>query len=202
MNEIAIRNLAELEEAGLRQAAEVFVDGFYDSLRFFAADRGKLARALEHALVREQFAVALTEGRVVGIFAFSTGQKRAFRFDKQVLRKELGWLRGGVFYILVRQELEKPLELKERQCYFESVATAEEARGRGIATKLHDHLLLMLDYDEYILEVVDTNSAAIRLYEKLGYTVFKRKPQRWFRKQAGFNARLYMKKQADKPVPR
>ena len=197
MDGIVIRNLAELGQDGLRQATEVFVDGFFQSLQFFSKDRARLVRALEHALVKERFFVALMDGKVLGIFAFSAGRLRAFRLDRDVLRKELGWLKGSLFHAFVRQELEKPLGLKDRQCYFEEVATAEAARGKGVATRLHDHLHAVLDFDEYILEVVDTNTAAVRLYEKLGYAEFKRKQQRWFRKQAGFNARIYMKKRAD-----
>ncbi|MGZ7440650.1 GNAT family N-acetyltransferase [Paenibacillus sp. TH7-28] len=197
MDGIVIRNLAELGQVGLRQATEVFVDGFFQPLQFFCKDRARLVRALEHALVKERFCVALMDGGVLGIFAFSAGRQRAFRLNPDILRKELGWLKGSLFCAFVRQELEKPLGLKDRQCYFEAVATAEAARGKGVATRLHDHLLSVLDFDEYILEVVDTNTAAVRLYEKLGYAEFKRKPQRWFRKQVGFNARIYMKKYAD-----
>lgn len=193
MGDFVISNLAELGDEEVRQAADIFVEGFYDSLRYFSADPSKLAKALMHAMVKEQFFVALEKGAVLGIFAYSAGRKRAFRFNRAVLRRELGWLRGTLFYGLVRQELERPLDLADRQCYFEAVATAKEARGRGVASRLNDELVSHLGYEDYILEVVDTNVAAIRLYEKLGYVEFRRKPQRWFRKQAGFNARIYMK---------
>lgn len=193
MGDFVISNLAELGDEEARQVADIFVEGFYDSLRIFSADSGKLAKALMHAMVKEQFFVALEEGKVLGMFAYSAGRKRPFRFNRAVLRRELGWLRGTLFYNLVRQELEKPLELADRQCYFEAVATAKEARGQGVASRLNDELVIRLGYEDYILEVVDTNIAAIRLYEKLGYVEFRRKPQRWFRKQAGFNARIYMR---------
>lgn len=193
MGDFVISDLAELGDEEVRQAADIFVEGFYDSLRYFSADPGKLAKALVHAMVKEQFFVALEEGKVLGIFAYSAGRKRPFRFHRAVLRRELGWLRGTLFYNLVRQELEKPLELADRQCYFEAVATAKEARGRGVASRLNDELVTRLGYEDYFLEVVDTNTAAIRLYEKLGYVEFRRKPQRWFRKQVGFNARIYMR---------
>ncbi|MCK8488852.1 hypothetical protein M0651_16905 [Paenibacillus sp. MBLB2552] len=58
---------------------------------------------------------------------------------------------------------------------------------------MNDELVTRLGYEDYFLEVVDTNTAAIRLYEKLGFVEFRRKPQRCFRKQAGFNARIYMR---------
>lgn len=183
------------------QAAEIFVEGFYDSLRYFTSDRDKLAKAIVHALVREQFFVALEREQVLGIFAYSAGQKRAFRFQRAELQRELGWLRGSLFYFLVRRELEKPLHLAEGQCYFEAVATAKQARGRGVASQQNNELISRLGYDDYILEVVDTNTAAIRLYERLGYAEFRRKPQRWFWKQAGFNARLYMRWMQDQARP-
>ncbi|MFR9710115.1 hypothetical protein ACL02P_11955 [Paenibacillus sp. MB22_1] len=72
------------------QAAEIFVEGFYDSLRYFTSDRDKLAKAIVHALVREQFFVALEREQVLGIFAYSAGQKRAFRFQRAELQRELG----------------------------------------------------------------------------------------------------------------
>ncbi|MNM77034.1 Acetyltransferase (GNAT) family protein [compost metagenome] len=193
MGDIVISNLAELGDDEARQATGIFVEGFYDMLRFFSADPVRLAKALEHALVKEQIYVAMEGEKVLGIFAYSVGQKRPFRFNLTVLRHTLGWIKGGLFYHFVRQELGKPLDLADRQCYFEAVATAKEARGRGVASLLNNELISRLGYEDYILEVVDTNIAAIRLYEKLGYTEFRRKPQRWFRKQAGFNARIYMR---------
>ena len=47
-----------------------------------------------------------------------------------------------------------------------------------------------MSYNEYILEVVDANTSAIRLYEKLGYVEFARKPAP---KKSGFNYFVYMK---------
>ncbi|GJM79229.1 hypothetical protein HMSSN139_17250 [Paenibacillus sp. HMSSN-139] len=192
MGDFMISNLAELGDEEVRQAADIFVEGFYDSLRYFSADPGKLAKALVHAMVKEQFSLRWKRGKC---WESSLIQRdgRPFRFHRAVLRRELGWLRGTLFYNLVRQELEKPLELADRQCYFEAVTTAKEARGRGVASRLNDELVTRLGYEDYFLEVVDTNTAAIRLYEKLGYVEFRRKPQRWFRKQVGFNARIYMR---------
>jgi len=45
-------------------------------------------------------------------------------------------------------------------------------------------------YSEYVLEVIDTNAPAIRLYEKLGYREFTRTPAV---KGSGFNYYVYMK---------
>jgi ribosomal protein S18 acetylase RimI-like enzyme len=47
-----------------------------------------------------------------------------------------------------------------------------------------------MHYSEYILEVADTNTPAIRLFEKLGYKEFTRKPAP---KKSGFSHFVYMK---------
>jgi ribosomal-protein-alanine N-acetyltransferase len=53
-----------------------------------------------------------------------------------------------------------------------NVAVAPEYRGRGIATKLLEHLFELTAGDGrrgYTLEVRVSNNSAIRLYEKLGF---------------------------------
>lgn len=194
MEEVVIKRLSEMDEAGVEQAADIFADSFYEALRMFSKDRAVLAKAMKHSFVRDRFFAALADGRVVGIFGYSTSEGRAHRFDKRQAQAALGAWKGWLFHTFVRGEMEKPLGLTGRQCYIESVATDRRARGKGIATKLQHHLIEALDCDEFILEVVDTNTNAIRLYEKLGFTVFRKKKQRFFRKQAGFNERWYMRK--------
>lgn len=194
MESLSIKKLADLDASGRDQAVEIFTDGFLRSLQFISKDQTRLARALRHTFVGDQFYTAVENGRILGIFAYSTNRSRAFSFDKRVFQKELGRIKGSFVYAVLYRELGKPLDFNDRQCYFESVATAREARGRGIATLLNNHLIAELDYDEFILEVVDTNTNAYRLYEKLGYTVINRKKQRFFPKLAGFNERIYMKR--------
>ncbi|GIO87166.1 hypothetical protein J25TS5_40980 [Paenibacillus faecis] len=194
MESLSIKKLADLDASGRDQAVEIFTDAFLRSLQFMSKDQTRLTRALRHAFVGDQFYTAVENGKVLGIFAYSTNRARAFSFDKQIFQKEFGRIKGSFIYKVLHGELGKPLDFNDRQCYFESVATAREARGRGIATLLNNHLIDMLDFDEFILEVVDTNTSAYRLYEKLGYTEIKRKKQRLFPKLAGFNERIYMKR--------
>lgn len=190
---LQMRRLSELEETALKEAARVFVEGFYQHLKMFSSDKEALIRAFEHALVPEQFFVAMEGGRIVGITAFSTNRKRSIRIRKPLLQTAFGRFRGWLIFSFLSQELERPLSISDHQCYIESVATAPEARGKGIAYALQTYILETLPYTEFILEVVDTNATAIRLYERLGYRVFDKRKQRLFRRQAGFNERWYMK---------
>ena len=47
-------------------------------------------------------------------------------------------------------------------------------------------------YDEFLLDVMDNNSAALKTYEKLGFREYKREPFRGG-KNKGIKERVYMK---------
>jgi ribosomal protein S18 acetylase RimI-like enzyme len=106
-------------------------------------------------------------------------------------QKAFGLIQGGLIYLMMHQQ---PIPIETHQAYIEDIVTAGDARGKGVATKLITHLMNSLPYDEYTLEVVDTNVNAKKLSEKLGFVVFEKKEQRLFKKQAGFNERIYMQK--------
>lgn len=193
MEQPAIHRLADLDERYLDQAVRVFVEGFYEPLRFFSDDKTLLVEAMKHSFVKERFFAAVDGDRVLGILAYSDNRGRAHRLSRSALIRAFGPVKGRLAYLLMGREFQKPLELKDdNQVYIESVATAPEARGRGVATALLNDLFARLPFDAYILEVADTNTAAVRLYRKLGITVFRTKKQRWLRKRVGFNERLYM----------
>ena len=86
-----------------------------------------------------------------------------------------------------------PFEFPAETGSIEFVATAVEHRGKGAAFGLIEHIMAITRYKQYILEVADNNTAAIRLYEKLGFKEFKRTPS--LHKRAGFDYFLYMKKE-------
>lgn len=60
-----------------------------------------------------------------------------------------------------------------------NVAVSEAYRGRGIATKLVNELIVQLRQNgnyQLTLEVRQSNTPAIKLYEKLGFTQVGRRP--------------------------
>lgn len=199
MEALQIKKLADLDDTYQEKVAEVFVDGFYDAFLYtFSKEKQALVNALKHCFKKEFYYTGLLNDQVVGIIAYSTNKERAQQLDKKILQKELGTLKGSLCHFLLSRELENPLDMPDNQIYIESIATRKEARGKGVATKLIHHVMDELEYDEVTLEVVDTNTNAVRLYEKLGFSIFKRKKKRFFREQAGFNERLYMIKHIKK----
>lgn len=74
----------------------------------------------------------------------------------------------------------------------EFVATAAEHRGKGVASAIIEHIVKVTPFSAYILEVADTNLAAVKLYEKLGFKEFMRTPEP-HSKRSGINYLVYMK---------
>jgi ribosomal protein S18 acetylase RimI-like enzyme len=74
-----------------------------------------------------------------------------------------------------KREFQKPpIEIGDKIASVEFVATASKFRGKGVASAIMNYLFTFPQYNEYVLEVADTNTNAVKLYEKLGYKEFKR----------------------------
>lgn len=195
VNHFTISSLAELDGRMLNQTVQLFVEGFFKQ----AADLMKVglqpcADAFKHSFIKEHYYVALQDGNVLGLLAVSSRKGRSHAFNKSILQQEFGFWKGSLVLYFLKKELEKPIYLNPEQCYIESVTTSEKARGQGVATALIQYLFEHLEYKEFLLEVVDTNVSAFRLYERLGFTVFKRKKAGLFDKKSGFNERWYMRR--------
>ncbi|MFD9941288.1 GNAT family N-acetyltransferase [Nonomuraea sp. NPDC059023] len=185
---------ADLHESYRRSIAEIFVDGFGPDFAFFSTDHGKLTDVLQHTLVLDLFYVALVDDRPAGIAACTNGRQLSFRHDKRELRRHLGFYKGTIAHIVFGREFYKPLPYtRDRLASLEFVATGASYRGMGVATTLLTHLLALPQYDEYVLaDIADTNTAALGLYEKLGFREFKREKVN-HTKRTGINAYVSMR---------
>ncbi len=173
MADLSVVRLSELSPVPRAEVSRLFVQAYKDDLQPLCKDLGRWARALEPAFVPERFLVAVRDSKVVGMAAFSVGSHRALRLDARAMRRHLGLLRGSLLYLAMSRSFHKKLKYPPTTAYIEAVATAAEARGQGVATTIFEHLHA-LPYQELILDVVDTNTGAKRLYERLGYVEFER----------------------------
>jgi ribosomal protein S18 acetylase RimI-like enzyme len=184
----------QLGEAYRHRIAEVLVTGFAEDFSYFSTDPGTLADLFEHLIVLERFYVVLLDGEPAAIASLTTHDEQCFRPRWHEFRRHLGLLRGLVAYVVVRTQFLGSYDgAKDGLAEIGFVATAPAHQGRGLGTALLEHLLALPDYREYVLEEIkDTNAAALALYAKLGFTVYKRRPER-FAKRAGFSEYLSMK---------
>jgi ribosomal protein S18 acetylase RimI-like enzyme len=76
------------------------------------------------------------------------------------------------------------------------LAVREEYRGRGIATRLVRmaiDAMIARDADEIALETETTNTAAMKLYERLGFLRSKRLHRYYLNGNTAFRLMLYLK---------
>ncbi|TID22113.1 acyl-CoA N-acyltransferase [Venturia nashicola] len=80
--------------------------------------------------------------------------------------------------------------------YIAMLATVQEFRGKGIATnlvKLAIEAMKSRDADEVVLETEDSNTASLRLYERLGFLRSKKLHRYYLNGNTAFRLILYLK---------
>jgi len=178
------------------QMSAIFVEGFYQWLNYFSKDKEKLSKAFAHIFDLGAFYIAVENGEIAAIVACTTGKPPLIGLDKATLVKNLGLVRGNFAHFMLTKHLIRrkyPFVIPTGTGTIEFVATAPNHRGKGAAHGLITHIMETTSYTEYLLEVANNNTPAVRLYEKLGFTEFTRAPAP---KQSGFNHLSYMKAEA------
>lgn len=176
------------------EMSTIFVDGFYQWLHYFSKNKAKLYRTFAHMFNPEVFYTGIVDGKIAAIAA-CTNHIPSVQLKYKEFRKHLGLVRGSMAYMILKNEFEKkqyPFPMVGNMGAIEFVATSVDNRGQGVATKLLQSIIASNTYNEYVLEVADTNTNAIKLYEKLGFEAFMRIPQK-HSKRSGVNELVYMK---------
>lgn len=153
------------------QMSRIFADGFTQWLEYFSKDKTKIANAFAHTFALDQFYVAVADGKVAAMAACTDGTALSLRLDPKELRKHLGFFKGSLAALILKKQFETPLaNPSPEKGSIEFVGTALEFRGQGAASRLIRHFLDYMPYKEYfIYEVADTNTPAMKLYQKLGF---------------------------------
>ncbi|KAF1809381.1 N-terminal acetyltransferase C complex catalytic subunit MAK3 [Eremomyces bilateralis CBS 781.70] len=89
--------------------------------------------------------------------------------------------------------------------YIAMLAVEEEFRGKGIATSLVQSSILSMKEkgaDEVILETEVTNTASLRLYQRLGFLRTKRLHRYYLNGNTAFRLALYLKEGVSLKEPR
>ena len=161
-----------------RGISEIFAEGFTQWLVFFSKDPKRIAAAFAHMFVLDQFYVAVSNGQVVGMAACTDGNSFSVKLDKKELRKHLGFFKGSMASFFLKKEFETTLDYPEPGVgSIEFVGTAAESRGQGVASQIIRYMIEHTPYQVYVIkEVADTNIPAMKLYHKLGFDEYNRKP--------------------------
>ena len=173
--------------------SEIFVDGFGNWFVTLSKNNELLIRAFSHMFVLDMFYVAIIDNEIAGITACTNGKAGAVAHDRKELIKHFGFIKGTIINMIFNKEFnKKTIETGEKTGSIEFVATLKKYHRQGIASGLINGIIKITEYNEYILEVADTNYNALKLYEKLGFREFKRIEHK-YKKQSGINYLIYMK---------
>lgn len=183
--------------------------GFSDELRLSAAELydaafgSKLSIAIPNpisrmAVLKEGFNpvfsfVAVSTDEMVGIAGFKTAQgSLTGGISFRVLKEGIGYW-GAIRAVLVLALLER--KQSAGQLLMDGIGVSPKMRGRGIGTKLLHSLMEYAKKEGYRsvrLDVIDTNPAARRLYERVGFIPVKTKKFTYLKWLLGFGAATQM----------
>ncbi len=175
--------------------SRIFVEAFYQWFQYFSKDTEKLALAFENTFVWDRFYFAVCDGKICGITACTDGKSPSIKLIRKDLVKHLGFVKGTIANLVLKNELENhpyPFELSSDTMSIEFVAVDKGFRNKSVATNLIKHIIENNNCSEFILEVADTNESAVNLYKKLGFVEFLSVPHKQ-PKQSGINNLIYMK---------
>ena len=164
----------------------LWVNAFWEAMfKFFKKDKEVMFQAMEHAVNCEYTHVAVIEhsgdfqsskhDEIAGVVVCVPNGVVATKTDRKVLVKYLGFIKGNILHYAVMITNKFPFEVDDKTGIIEILATHENHRCKGIGTALMKHIFDIHSFDTYVLEVVDTNESAIKMYEKIGFKEVMRK---------------------------
>lgn len=186
----------------LEQAARVFYEAFrpkIDSLEIVPRSAEQAVRILAASFRPEMGFFAVRDGAVVGLAGMQDSRGQFFDVGWSTWRREFG-LAGGLrrrFWQVLGHVF---VPVRRDETRVQGIAVDAASRGQGIGALLLAHLedhARALGRRAVILEVVDTNPDAQRLYERLGYRVTKVEHYGRWSASAGFSGAAYMRKELD-----
>lgn len=168
-----IKRMTEINEKQYNEAIHVFVDSF-QHLFTFAKKQEDLIALFSDSFVKEMIYVYIEDEEVLGFLGIATNKQRPLKFTSDVCKQLFGKIKGGIIYKQLNGILTKPVVNKNDELYVDHLATSQNARGKGIGTTLLKYAFAMPGYITCYLEVLSKNLNAKRLYESLGFEIYKK----------------------------
>lgn len=187
-------NIRQANENDRSAIALCIAEGFKKDFDVLCKNTYTVATAISTGIQISKFYVAESENEVVGIVAISDCNGRAAATDIASYKENFGFIKGNIANLVLKEEFESPLDYPPTTGYIEFVAVRNTYQRKGIATSMLKESMIQSSYEDYVLDVTDVNTAAIRCYSALGFKEFKRVKEK-HRKQKGFSAKIYMRYQ-------
>ncbi|POR02474.1 hypothetical protein AU468_06270 [Alkalispirochaeta sphaeroplastigenens] len=192
----------KLSERQREEVAQILYDAFSAKLlHVWYHNKGKreTLALLKEGLGYEHGLYAVLKGQVLGFVGMDYGRgKRFLKIPFEKLTETYGF--GGGLFRHVMYMFESTFvdsRANSHQTRIFPIAVSPQARGQGLGSillKAVDEHAQQEDKRSVVLEVIDSNLRARKLYEKEGYVTTGYCYTAFFTKKAGFSGIHYMKK--------
>lgn len=178
-----------------KAVAQIVKDGFWGKMAkyFRYVNSDDTINILEQAITFDKGFYCKENGIVLGVVLLATKDIPYINFGRQAVKRLGFW---NAFFLQLGFGAMKPKQNDGLK--LEMIAVSPEARGKGVGTKMLDHLnkLAITEVFERItLEVIDSNDKAKILYERKGFVNKKYINTALFTRNMGFRGWYKMQKE-------
>jgi GNAT superfamily N-acetyltransferase len=169
-------------------AAALYMEAFRQKLTPILGNEMQGHTLLAKGLMLEYGIAALVNNRLVGLAGLHAGQHQFATIRPFDLIQTFGWW-SGVNRIALGILLER--SAGQEELVLDGIAVDREWRGIGVGTALLEAVVAYARHHHYRtvrLEVVDSNPAAKRLYQRLGFMTMHTRRTGWMTRRLGFSA--------------
>lgn len=178
-------------------AAVICYEGFRRQMESLGVSEAKGIALLERSLDAELALIALHQNRLVGFVGLQYENRPFFQFQRSHFIQELGWLRGLLIFLLFNLSA---TVIQPTEMFINVIVVDASMRGQGIGTSLINAVFEIARQNQFqavVLDVVDTNPDARRLYERMGFMPIEVRKYAYLRHLIGSSAVTTMSKRID-----
>jgi RimJ/RimL family protein N-acetyltransferase len=182
-----------------KPAATLFLSAFSEKLAPILGDDSAVLNLVQSRLVIQSCFSAVEGERLLGVLALQAQEQNFINPNFKNLWEQYGFF-PALYKGVVLSFMKHNTQVGE--LYIEGIAVVESAQGKGVGSKLFEALDVFAKEERFstiTLEVIDTNSRAITLYERLGFCVVNRSkvwPLNWLLGW-GFRETILMEKEIE-----
>lgn len=203
MSTLQVEIVNRLNEEQKREVARLYYRAFvlkFRSLWMFTGNESEAVRVLRRSLRYDSGLYAVRQGRVLGFIGLEQGDGFYAPLHYAALKRVFGTVGGTWRYAAYGIYRMFHGNMPNNTVHVDPVVVSGDARGPGIGTRLFEAAFdwaRRANRSRMVLEVVDTNPQAKKLYERLGFRTFKEEHLGLITKKAGFAKLFHMEKKLD-----
>ncbi|MGM0366376.1 MAG: GNAT family N-acetyltransferase [Actinomycetota bacterium] len=176
--------------------AEIYYEAFGPKLSILLKPGEKAIELLRSAINTDRGFYAVKDGKLIGFLGYEIKDRPYSDFSFNRLRRAFGLARAAYISLIFRLAGSPPI--KEGQVMVDTFAVTREMRKRGAGALIFDHFLgyaRRKGFREVLLEVIDTNTKAFKLYKKFGFRKIETRRYYFLAQKLGFFTSLTMLKE-------